>query len=155
MYINSFSVLNYANPFSTVHFIPTPICQRTSRILLFDHGSFAKFLELKFYTKTYGTRYQGDQNSVCVLTLSTRTMYNTSYTRQTDTFHTHTHTHTHTGRTRLTCHSWMYSFHLTSRRIKQVQRMCENIKCSANCMCVCSIQLLYMCMYSFPVHIMI
>ncbi len=104
---------------------PTPRCQRTVFL-------FAKFLvpRVEVILRDVWYLYQGDQNLVCVLTLSTRTvMNNSSY--QTGCFlHiaiAHTHTHTHTHRLDTVDLLDVYSFHLDFKtEIKQVQRMWEH-----------------------------
>ncbi len=100
----------------------TPYTKMSKDSLLF---SFAKFLELKFYSETYGTRYQGDQNSACTHSVhkdyvqyflhkdklaAFQYVHTLTHTpTHALTHHTYTHTpHIHTGRTRLTC--WMYWF---------------------------------------------
>ena len=95
---NSFITLSWCLYSHDAKFVPfrqcTPYSKMSKDSLLF---LLAKFLELKFYSETYGTRYQGDQSLVCVLTLSTWTMfYNTSYTRQTGCFPVRSHMYTHT-----------------------------------------------------------
>ena len=84
----------------------TPYTKMSKDSLLF---SFAKFLELKFYSETYGTRYQGDQSSVCAHSVHKDYVQYFLHKDKLAAFqyveHTHTHTthalHTHSHRTHI------------------------------------------------------
>ena len=102
-------------PFSTVHSLYTKVSIDS---LLF---SFVKFLELKFYSVMYMVLVTKATRTRRVLTLSTKTMYNTFYTKTSwlpSSTHIHTRTpyymHAHTYRNRHTSVKLKYAEQITS-----------------------------------------
>ena len=85
----------------------TPYTKMSKDSLLF---SFAKFLELKFYSETYGTRYQGDQNSACTHSVHKDYVQYFLHKDKLAAFQ-YVHTLTHTPTHALTHHTYTHTPH--------------------------------------------